>query len=400
MANEKIGYFGEILWVDLTAETIEKLSLPDQFYEQYIGGYALGVKILFDHMPPMSDPLGPDNILGFLPGLFTGTGVPFSGRYMVVGKSPLTGTWGDANSGGYFGPAIRKCGVDGIFITGISKEAVYLHYDGKTPSLVKADDLWGLDAVETEENMRKKYGKSTQIAAIGQAGEKCSLISCIINNKGRAAARSGLGAVMGSKKLKAIVLNGNKKVKVYNPEKLQSISKNHIKNINIPPNFIKKLTAKALPKIVNIVTRFNFPIKVTADLMIHALKEQGTSASNAISSETGDSPVKNWGGIGMYDFPQSRARKIGGDQYLKYKKKSYGCSACPLRCGALLSVPEKGIKEAHRPEYESSCMFGTFLLNDDVVSIMELNDMCNRAGFDTISEPTRLDARSRMPSSA
>ena len=123
---DKEGYFGRILWIDLSAGTIEKIALSDEIYSNYLGGYGLGVKILFDRMKPGQDPLGPENILGFIPGLLTGTFAPFTGRYIVVGKSPLTGSWGDANSGGYFGPAICKCGVDGIFFKGISSYPTYL----------------------------------------------------------------------------------------------------------------------------------------------------------------------------------------------------------------------------------------------------------------------------------
>ncbi|MCX5852508.1 MAG: aldehyde ferredoxin oxidoreductase family protein [Deltaproteobacteria bacterium] len=383
--EQKYGYFGQILWVDLSSGTIEKEAIPDQFYEDYIGGYALGAKILFDRMPPKSDPLGPNNIIGFLPGLFTGSSAPFSGRYMVVGKSPLTGTWGDSNSGGFFGPAIKKCSVDGIFFKGVAQNPVYLLYDGTQPHLLSAKQIWGLDAIDTESALKEIHGESAQVACIGTAGEKLSLISCIINNGGRAAARSGLGAVMGSKNLKAVVLNGKEKLSVYAPDRLKDIVRTYNKKIQADPNLLLRIMAKVLPKTISVIARLKFKLKVTPDLWIMASKEQGTSVANAISSETGDSPVKNWKGVGRIDFPQTKSQKISGQQFLKYKKKSYGCAACPLRCGAILSVPEIGLKETHRPEYETSCMFGTFLLNDDVLSILELNEMCNRAGMDTIS---------------
>jgi aldehyde:ferredoxin oxidoreductase len=379
------GYFGRILWVDLTSGAIEKQDIPEQFYKEYIGGYALGAKILFDHMPPKSDPLGPDNILGFLPGLFTGSSAPFSGRYMVVGKSPLTGTWGDSNSGGFFGPAIKKCGLDGIFIKGIAQTPVYLLHDGTQPRLVSAEQIWGLDAIETESALKEMYGESAQVACIGTAGEKLSLISCIINNGGRAAARSGLGAVMGSKNLKAVVLNGREKLPVYAPDRLKDIVRGYNKKIQAEPTFFTKTAAKMLPKGISLIARLKVKMKITPDLWIFAAGEQGTSVANALSSESGDSPVKNWKGVGRIDFPQKKSQKISGEQFLKYKKKRYGCAACPLRCGAILSVPEIGIEETHRPEYETSCMFGTFLLNDDILSILEMNEMCNRAGIDTIS---------------
>ncbi|MCP4135702.1 MAG: aldehyde ferredoxin oxidoreductase family protein [bacterium] len=389
--NNKPGYFGKILWIDLTKGSIEEQSLPDEIYEQYLGGYGLGVKLLFDRMKPGQDPLGPQNILGFIPGLLTGTGAPFTGRYMVVGKSPLTGTWGDSNSGGSFGPALKKCGVDGIFFTGISKKRVYLLIDSQGPQLLDASEYWGKDAVETEELLSQKHGKKVQVAAIGQAGENKSLISGIVNNKGRIAARSGLGAVMGSKQLKAIVLLGTEKIPLNDQETVKKLSREYNKKINKMPGVIAAGTPKFAPMAASLFRKLRIPMmKSTAELWIAILKSQGTSLANAVSSESGDSPVKNWGGVGYVDFPQSRARNIGGHQFLKYKTKPYGCSACPVRCGAILSVPELNMKETHRPEYETSCMFGTLVLNDDLLSIMEINELCNRAGIDTISAGATL----------
>jgi aldehyde:ferredoxin oxidoreductase len=166
---------------------------------------------------------------------------------------------------------------------------------------------------------------------------------------------------------------------------LKDIVRNYNKRINAEPNPVFKAAARIVPYGVGIISKLKVKMKVTPDLWIMAAKEQGTSVANSISSESGDSPVKNWKGAGWVDFPQKKARKISGQQFLTYKKKSYGCAACPLRCGAILSAPEIGLKETHRPEYETACMFGTFLLNDDILSILEMNEMCNRAGVDTIS---------------
>lgn len=381
---DRYGFFGEILWVNLSNRKAEKLAIPAEIYRQYLGGYGLGVKILFDRMPPHTDPLGPDNILGFLPGLLTGTSAPFTGRYMVVGKSPLTGTWGDANSGGFFGPAIKRCGVDGIFLVGCSDAPVYLLYDGDQPRLLDAAECWGMDAVETEDYMRTLYGKTAQAAVIGPAGEKQSLISCIINNKGRAAARSGLGAVMGSKRLKAVVLTGTGAVPVREPQRLKAMSADYIRNLRRKPGLKTSLFQRLL-NFPGIVSRMPGELKVPAEMWINVAGKYGTSFGNTLSAESGDSPVKNWKGVGNSDFPLSRSQRINGKNFLQYKKKSYGCASCPMRCGAILSVPHKGLDETHRPEYESSCMFGTLLLNSDLDSLIEANELCNRAGLDTIS---------------
>ena len=180
--------------------------------EQYLSGTGLASYILYQRIPAGADPLGPNNILGFVSGLLTATGSLFSGRWMVAVKSPLTGGWGDANCGGNFSPAIKRCGFDGIFFTGVSEKPVYLHVRHDGARLCDATDLWGKDAVETEAALIQAPGNRARVACIGPAGEKLSLISGICNDRGRIAARSGLGAVMGSKKFKAVVLTGRRRV--------------------------------------------------------------------------------------------------------------------------------------------------------------------------------------------
>ena len=173
------GYMGKILWVNLSDETFKEEELPDEIYRQYIGGYGLAAKIIYDNLPIKADPLGPEAILGFFPGLLTGTVAPLSGRYMVAGKSPLTGTWGDSNCGGYFGPEIKKCGYDGILIKGIANGPKYITIINNTKQVLDASDLWGLDVVQTENKLAKKYER-IQVVSIGQSGEKLSLISVLL----------------------------------------------------------------------------------------------------------------------------------------------------------------------------------------------------------------------------
>ncbi len=168
--------------------------------ENYLSGLGLGAYILFNRIPAGADPLGPDNILGFLTGLLTGTGTFFSGRWMVAGKSPLTGCWGDANCGGNLSPAIKRCGYDGIFFKGISEKPVYLYVDSGRAELRDASSLWGRDAVETEETLLMEGGKGARVACIGQAGENRSLIAGICNDKGRLAPGRAWAPLMGSKR--------------------------------------------------------------------------------------------------------------------------------------------------------------------------------------------------------
>src|SRR4030042_1446618 len=206
------GYTGRILFVDLAQGKISVELAVDELYQNFFGGYGIGARILFSRQQAKVDPLGPDAMLGFVTGLLTGTPALFGSRYVVVGKSPLTGTWGDANSGGDFGPYLKFSGYDAVFFSGISPSPVYLSIDNCKAELRPADKLWGKDTWKTESLLQTELGKEARIACIGPSGENLSLISCIINNKGRAAGRSGLGALMGSKKLKAVAVKGNRPV--------------------------------------------------------------------------------------------------------------------------------------------------------------------------------------------
>ncbi len=359
MEHMSNGYMGKILWVDLSTESFKEEELPDEVYRKYIGGYGLATKLLYENLPPKTDPLGNEAVFGFFPGLLTGTPAPMTGRFMVAGKSPLTGTWGDSNCGGYFGPEIKKCGYDAILIKGKANNPKYISIIEGEKKIIDASDLWGVDAIETEAKIKEKHG-NVQVACIGQAGEKLSLISGIVNDKGRIAGRSGFGALMGSKKLKAIVLKGDKKVNVANNDALIQATKEYNDGIN-------SATIGA----------------------IQSYKTLGTTFGNVVSWAIGDTPVKNWGGV-KEDFPQERVNKIAGEAMEPYKEKSYGCFSCPVQCGAILKIPDLGIEEEHRPEYETCASFGHLLLNDDLNSIFIVNDLCNRAGIDTISTGTAI----------
>ena len=381
------GYMGKILNVDLTTGTIETEQLPESVYEQYLGGYGLGARILFDRIPAGADPLGPDNVLGFVPGLLTGTTALFGGRWMVVGKSPLTGGWGDANCGGDIGPEFKKCGYDGIFVRGKSSNPVYLLIDRGTVELRDASHLWGQDAVEAEAALKEELGDSHfRVATIGQSGEKLSLISGIVNDRGRLAARSGLGAVMGSKKLKALVMRGHERVEALDSKEVKKLNNDFLKRME-PDEKMGWIT-----KWVNVLARVvrRLPLTPKGDgLQFNAiLKRYGTAGITALSAETGDAPVKNWGGVGCVDFPiGSKAWKISDEEVLRYQKKRYQCSLCPMGCGGELSVEHEryGMEFTHKPEYETLTSFGTLTLCDDLPALLKLNDMCNRAGLDSIS---------------
>lgn len=179
------GYWGRVLFVDLSTGTIQTEPLPESVYRDTLGGYGLGVHVLSERMPAGADPLGPDNILGLLPGLLTGSGAPFSGRFMAVARSPLTGGWGDANCGGNFGPALRGAGYDGLFVRGVAEQPVYLYVDKERVEIRDAGHLWGLDTVQTEEAILAETSRDTRGACIGPAGDKLSLMSGIVNRRRR-----------------------------------------------------------------------------------------------------------------------------------------------------------------------------------------------------------------------
>ena len=384
------SYAGKILFVDLTNGEFREEEVQENTYRKYIGGYGLGAKVLYEKIKAGADPLGPENILGFVTGALNGTGAIGSGRYMVVGKSPLTGGWGDANSGGHFAEAIKGAGYDAIFFTGKSEKPVYLVLNDEVRELKDASFIWGKDTVETEDLILKALGDGRfEVACIGPAGEKLSLISGIVNDRGRIAARSGLGAVMGSKNLKAVAVKGQRKVSVADPDRLKKLNSEIRPMYGLRPSRFQNFLSKALTPLLPYLVRLKVPLPPPDQKLVAQLfSDYGTSGFVSSSSEMQDSPIKNWSGIAYKDFPmRSRSSKISDDNVVKYMKKKFACSSCPVGCGGVMEVKEEryNIRESHKPEYETIAAFGGMTLNDDIESILMANDMCNRAGMDTIS---------------
>jgi len=348
------GYIGKILKVNLTSGKINETTLDESFFRKWFGGYGLGSRIIYNDIPSKTDSLGPENVLGLTTGILTGTPALFSGSFTAVGKSPLTGTWGDARGGGFFGPELKFAGFDAVFIYGKSKRPAYLWINDGKAEIIDASDLWGRTVSETEDMLKEKHKeKRVQVASIGPSGEKLSLISAIMTDKERAAARSGLGAVMGSKNLKAVAVRGTGKIPVADMNKLLELRKETVD-------------------------------KMKKAMMFGMFSKYGTSAGATFSAFNGDSPVKNWAGVGKEDFPT--ATNLSGDNVIKYKTGPYGCFGCVLACGGHEKV-ESGpyAVEDHKPEYETLAAFGSMLLNDNLESIIYLNHICNNYGLDTIS---------------
>jgi aldehyde:ferredoxin oxidoreductase len=385
--TENKGYFGKILWVDLTKMEVTEEVPEDEVYENYLGGYGLGVYYIYNRIKPNCDPLGPDNIIGFCPGLLTGTLAPFTGRYMVCGKSPLTGGWGDANSGGKFGPSIKRAGYDAIFITGQAETPVYLYIDEETQELRDASELWGKDTKETENLLQEKYGKC-DVASIGLGGENLSLIAGIVNDSSRLAARSGLGAVMGSKRLKAICITGKKKINVADKSMMLDLAKSYNKQIqSYKNNLIMSYVVGMAPGFAGIlrVFKIHYSSFKWVKLYTQFLAQIGTPFFFAVMTNVGDAPIRNYLGVAHKEYNKKHFKKLDGKELRNYYSGSVGCFSCPLQCGATLTIPELNLKDVDRPEYETLAAFGGLLLNDDLESIIHVNDYLNRQGIDTIS---------------
>jgi len=349
----KGGYSETCLWVDLVRGTIRREEVDPATVREYVGGYGLGSRLLYERIPAEADPMGPDNILGFAIGPLTGSPAPTGTRWTVMGKSPLTGTWGDANGSGRFGAAMRRAGIGAVFFHGISEEPVFLELAEDSAKLRSAKPIWGFDCYETEDWVKENLGEECEAACIGPAGEKLALISAIIHGKGRAAARSGLGAVMGAKRLKMVAASGTREASVADPERCRALRAKYIEQMR---------REKGLAEIY---------------------RTTGTPGYTPIGAECGDSPTQNWRSS-VASFPDTVP--LSFEELLKFRVKRSACWHCPVACWGTVRVPfGNEIVEAHQPEYETAAAFGSLLLNNDYPSIIKANEICNRYGLDTIS---------------
>ncbi len=339
----------KIINLDLSKRAIYIQKLEEGLFRKYLGGSGLAAKLLYDELHPELSPLHPDSPLLFFSGLLTGTAVPTACKLSVCARSPLTGIWNEATVGGTWGAELKFCGYEGIIIIGKAEKPVYLYLTPEEIKIKGAQEIWGLDSYYTSQSLKEKYGSEIKIASIGQAGENLVNISSIVINAPhyRLAGRGGLGAVMGSKNLKAIVVKGNLKPPVKNPLALKESLKADRKNIRH---------------------------------YTEGLHELGTAGSVEVREYTGDLPIKN--------FAQSRwpgASKITGQVIVDTLfKRHYACFSCPIACGKQVKINVPPFV-AHGPEYETIAALGSLCLNDNLSSIVEANDLCNRYGIDTIS---------------
>jgi aldehyde:ferredoxin oxidoreductase len=353
------GYMGKMLFVDLTNGRIHEEELTDEITRGYVGGYGIGVRVLYERMATGADPLGPDNILGIGTGPFTGCGVLSTSRFITMGKSPLTGFWGDANSGGNFPGALKAAGYDFVFFEGKADRPVYVLVTDEKVEIKDARHLWGKNVTVTEEMIRAENGnKKLKVACIGTGGERLARISAIMNDSGRAAARSGLGAVMGSKNVKALACAGSKRPVAFDKERVADLNKAMLKELRENPGPGAQL-----------------------------LTGTGTAGVSVPHFVMHAAPFKNFGGNNVDDWPESKWNSLSYEAMEKYIGKKYACGSCPVACGGILNIDDGpyALKNAHKPEYETVGAFGSNCLIDSVEAVIYANDLCNLHGLDTIS---------------
>lgn len=296
------GYMGKLLFVDLSTGTYEIRELTEELAKNFIGGHGLGAKILYDEMPANTDVFAPESMIGFLAGPMSASRAFFGGRYMVVSKSPVTGMWNDANSGGHFGAKLRHSGFDGIFVKGISEKPVYLYLNNGKVEIRDASHLWGKRVIDTNETLKKEIGEDINAAIIGPAGERKSHMACIMNDEHRAAGRGGSGAVMGSKNLKAVVVRGNREVPIFDKERLVALNR-----------------------------------QVAEDMLhgankdIRAWGNYGTAGQMKAMLMIDDASVKNWSSTYEADYPLDKGNDIYEPNYEKgFKVKDMSAIAVRL----------------------------------------------------------------------
>jgi len=343
---------GKILRVNLSDKSIKKEEFPKELAKKYLGGRGLASKILFDEVDPKVEPLSPENKLIFATGPLTLTNAPTGGRYMVITKGPLTGGIASSNSGGFFGAKFKATGYDMIIFEGKSEKPAYLFIDDKTVELRDASHVWGKGTEDTTDILTADSGhKKANVACIGPAGENLSNFAAIINEKTRAAGRTGVGAVMGSKNLKAVVVaSGKFKTPLDNPEAFKAAVKAN--NVALKENGV---TGEGLPAL-------------------------GTKVLDNIINSIGAYPTRNF-----QESQFEHVDEVSGEALVEkgYLTKNVACYACPIACGRKTALPDGA--EGEGPEYEVGWSYGASCGVNDLVSITRAGYMCNNLGFDAIS---------------
>lgn len=348
------GYWQRILRIDLTNRTTQVQPIEENDLRRFIGGAGLAGEILRREVGSRQDPYGPENRLIFATGPFQGPPVPGGAKFSVVGISPVTHTFGDTAAGASWGPSLKDAGYDVLLFEGAADSPVYVSIVDDQVEIRDAADLWGLDTFETVDAVHRMTGdKKLSVASIGPAGERCVAIGCIAFDKHSFAGRCGMGAVMGSKKLKAIAVGGTRQLPVHDPERVKELVKRYQREI-----------AQAVRE--------------------NEFRKHGTPGLCETAEALGDMPIKYWDG----DVWPEGARKLGGESYTEtLRAKPLPCKYCPIGCHRRISIdqPDEYAMESIGPEYETLGMMGTGAMIDDPKAVSAANEVANRLGVDTIS---------------
>ena len=339
-----------ILKINLTTGKTEEYVIPKQWEKDFLGGASLAARILYEHLTPELDPLLPEAPLLFLTGPLTGTSGPTTGRFVVCGKSPATGLWAESNIGGFWGPELRKTGYDGLWVTGKASAPVYLWLDGSRLEVRDAAQLWGQNTYTTQDKVKEEVGeKSARVCVIGPAGEKGVLFASIMCDHGRMAGRTGMGSVMGAKNLKAIAVHGENEIPVFDL------------------SAYKKLRSEANRKLRD-------------DNEAKILRDVGTAGVANYAEYLGALPVKYYS-QGTFPAVDEVSGAMMTEKILVGRS---ACQGCVIACGRVVKFP-KDVLKRKGPEHETMAGFGANLLNEDLESIVDLGELCDRYGMDTIS---------------
>lgn len=345
------GYMGRILRVDLGAEEIRDEPLNGEHARAFVGGSGLAARYIWDAVDADTDPLGPENPLVIMTGPLVGTAMPSAGRCSVCALSPLTSIWGESNTGGFFGPELRFAGYDGIIITGQAEKPVWLSIVEGQAELRDAAGLWGGDSYAAQEQVRKVLGEqNARVACIGRAGENLVKMAAVMNDRGRAAGRTGVGAVMGAKKLKAIGVRGSAEIPLADPEGLKAIVRDIIDNLD-------------------------------EDVTALAFRLAGTAGGVDMLLMYGDMPIRYYQ-QGEWEEASNLSGVLIADQYLN---RGTACYRCPIACGRETRAPTYGLEKVDGPEYETVASLGSLVMVGDLEGVIYAGHLCNVHGMDTIS---------------
>ncbi|MGE5251775.1 MAG: aldehyde ferredoxin oxidoreductase family protein [Bacteroidota bacterium] len=338
-----------ILKVDLSTGKQEEYRVPEAWERHFLGGASLAARLLYSSLTPQLDPLAPEAPLLFLVGPLTGTSGPTTGRFVICGKGPATGLWAESNIGGFWGPELRRAGYDGLWVTGKAEKPVYLWIDEAHVEVRDASHLWGKDTYETQERVKAEVGRTgTRVCVIGPAGEKQVLFASIMCDHGRLAGRTGMGAVMGAKNLKAVAVHGTKQIPVVD-----------------------------LAKYAPLRSEANHRLKQDNEARI--AHEVGTAGVADYAEYLGDIPVKYFA---RGSFPD--VDRISGSTMAEtILVGTSACQGCVIACGRVVKLEDGNKRKG--PEYETMAGFGPNLLNADLGSIVRLGELCDRYGMDAIS---------------